>query len=378
MIILDKNCIRTKDDLLQYKQIMLYGAGHHAVPIITWLGSKVCYIVDTDENKWGIRVCGVPVIAPDVAFVKKNVGGMNKDTAILISSAAFQYEIAKSIEKYDVPITQIFAFTNSSLELLRYKPEDIFLHQQDIQHVLNCLADDESKEYFVNYINAIITRNPFYYKNNPNVEECYQYKAENRTVKLRGGELIFDCGAYNGDTAKLFLNQTGGNCEMFCFEPFEDSFNELQEWIEKEHINNVRIYKIALGKEKQVGTIFGDAIYSVTQSLDNKRFDNIASSQQVEIDSIDNIACNLTSRSMFIKMDIEGQEVAALLGASRTIQRFRPTMIISAYHKLEDIWEIPQTVLDIAPDYLVYFGHQPNVPLEPEFIFVLKEYANER
>ena len=61
-----------------------------------------------------------------------------------------------------------------------------------------------------------------------------------------------------------------------------------------------------------------------------------------------------------IKMDIEGAEKAAINGAARHIKEDRPKLMISAYHKPEDIFEIPHLINDIRDDYQYYLrfnGH---------------------
>ena len=59
----------------------------------------------------------------------------------------------------------------------------------------------------------------------------------------------------------------------------------------------------------------------------------------------------------FIKMDIEGSEMAALRGAERIIREQRPRLAISIYHKPEDMWEIPSYILQCHPDYKLYVRH---------------------
>jgi hypothetical protein len=59
----------------------------------------------------------------------------------------------------------------------------------------------------------------------------------------------------------------------------------------------------------------------------------------------------------FIKMDIEGAEYNAILGAHNTITKYRPKLAISIYHKPEDIWEIPSLILKMNPEYKLYLGH---------------------
>ena len=67
-----------------------------------------------------------------------------------------------------------------------------------------------------------------------------------------------------------------------------------------------------------------------------------------------------SERVTFIKMDIEGAEVEALKGAKEIIQRDRPKLAISAYHRAEDIVNIPILVKEFVPDYHLYFRHYSN------------------
>ncbi|MBR6903005.1 MAG: hypothetical protein IKN39_03855 [Clostridia bacterium] len=46
----------------------------------------------------------------------------------------------------------------------------------------------------------------------------------------------------------------------------------------------------------------------------------------------------------------------------KTISKFRPKMQIAAYHRSEDLIEIPQSVLTIRNDYNVYLRHNPCLP----------------
>jgi FkbM family methyltransferase len=54
----------------------------------------------------------------------------------------------------------------------------------------------------------------------------------------------------------------------------------------------------------------------------------------------------------FIKLDVEGAEIQALMGATKTIEHFRPILAISLYHRAQDIWEVPKLLKSLCPDYL--------------------------
>ncbi len=59
----------------------------------------------------------------------------------------------------------------------------------------------------------------------------------------------------------------------------------------------------------------------------------------------------------FIKLDIEGAEKMALMGAENIIRREKPKMAVCVYHKKEDIWELPKLLLEYRPDYKFYLRH---------------------
>ena len=65
----------------------------------------------------------------------------------------------------------------------------------------------------------------------------------------------------------------------------------------------------------------------------------------------------------FIKMDIEGAEKEAILGAKRLIKN-GSLLALSAYHKAEDIRELPETIIDINPDYNFYLRHYTDTVFE--------------
>ena len=53
----------------------------------------------------------------------------------------------------------------------------------------------------------------------------------------------------------------------------------------------------------------------------------------------------------YIKYDVEGSEREALEGTSQTIERCRPLLAVSLYHRVEDLWRIPLALHERYPFY---------------------------
>lgn len=359
--------VRTIEDLYKFDSIVLWGAGFAYEDTVALIGrEKINAVFDNDERKWGKTICGFLVKSPETDL--KNY--VTKETAIVISTNGYQYEIASDLVKNKgIDERQIFCNSNKIVEKWRYRPEMILGNLERIKNVCAQLADKESKDYYMNFLKACMTRNPFFYRANPRSVDSYRYKSEIARIGLYGGEVILDCGAYNGDTARLFRKITNNNCEIYCFEPVTENYNEMASWIAKENIKTVHAVHAGVGKEKYVDKVYSTEEKTTKGAVGTNRFnsENPVISE-VQVDSLDNMLGG--KKVDYIKMDIEGAEMDALKGGKRVIERNHPQMLISAYHKIADMWEIPEFVLSIYPDYRVFLGHQPYAPYEPEFIFV--------
>jgi len=78
---------------------------------------------------------------------------------------------------------------------------------------------------------------------------------------------------------------------------------------------------------------------------------------RVALTTIDHLMAELKlSQVDFIKMDIEGAEQKALLGARETLARFKPRLAITSYHLPEDPERIPEIALSAQPGYRIEPG----------------------
>ena len=65
-------------------------------------------------------------------------------------------------------------------------------------------------------------------------------------------------------------------------------------------------------------------------------------------------------RATIIKMDLEGFEKRALLGAERLLRECAPRLAVTGYHYADDLLEISDTIRAICPQYQFRLRHHSN------------------
>ncbi len=164
-------------------------------------------------------------------------------------------------------------------------------------------------------------------------------------VEFYENEVFIDVGVLDGESSLLFAEKCGQNYEkIYLFEPDNESYERSIENLEKNKLDNYQIFNLGLWNEKATlsfnSTGGRDAAISDTGDC------------EVLVDSLDNILGD--KRVTYIKMDIEGSELNALIGASNIIKTQKPKLAICIYHKPSDILDIPNCILELAPDYKLY------------------------
>jgi hypothetical protein len=75
----------------------------------------------------------------------------------------------------------------------------------------------------------------------------------------------------------------------------------------------------------------------------------------------------------YIKYDVEGSEREALLGSAQTIKAHAPRLLVSLYHRSEDMFVLPELVKSLNPDYSLYLRRFPYIPAWDLNLYAIKE-----
>lgn len=172
-------------------------------------------------------------------------------------------------------------------------------------------------------------------------------------IVLEKGDYVVDAGASLGVFSFLAANRVGNDGHVFAIEPVDFLCKCLKESIHMNKFENVTVLPVALGAENGSGSMNIDY-----EDPSSSRLGGISREISVNLKTLDKLVFEekIVRRVNFIKMDIEGSEREALLGARETISRFKPKLSICAYHRKDDFEVLSNIIRDIEPRYNLIYG----------------------
>jgi FkbM family methyltransferase len=183
-----------------------------------------------------------------------------------------------------------------------------------------------------------------------------------RSLDLRG-KVVYDVGAFIG----LFAMHCARTAQqVICFEPLERNRNALQRNLALNQFTNVRIRPVGVGRTAASVTISFDPLMpggaSVASDLSSGIMTRSSSSVQTTIQLVsldaDRAAHQLPVPDL-IKIDIEGNEHDALLGAEQTLRTHHPALYLEMHgetmaDKLRHVADIVHTLTEYGYESIVH------------------------
>lgn len=325
-----------------HKPIVLYGMGNGADRILDELercGLQASGVFASDgfvrhQSFRGFTVCSY-------AEMKKKFDEM----VVLVSFGTHLTEVMDRIrelmteqETYapDVPVAGETIFNEAFLQQ----------NKDAISRVYEMLADEQSKKVYECVIRSKLTGelSPLF--------ECETDAEEGWSIINPGlNESYLDLGAYTGDTIQGFLDHTDGKYRhIIAVEPDSKNFKKLKNSVEGLH--NVTLFEGCIAQSA------GTRMYA----MDGGRKSHSLERNGVDIPAISVDELVGKEPVTFIKMDVEGMEAEAIMGASKTICNNNLVMQIAAYHRSEDLFHLPLLIDSIRPGGAYYLRHRPCLP----------------
>lgn len=301
----------------------------------------------TESNYQGVRVVKLEQV-PKSAYVLVVAGGKIK-TAM------------NRVTAYGVIALDYFSF-------YKYAPmackDPVFMEdfEQDFSEnshkytaVYHQLKDQLSQHQMLNLINFKLSCDIDYLREFEYLEP-YQYIES--FLDLSDHEVFVDVGGFDGHTSHFFIEKVKSYHHIYFFEP--DAKNLILAQEKLSDFDRITYYPLAVSDRE-------DKLYFSSTGSTSKQDEK--GDIVVSANSLDNM---IHDRVTFIKMDIEGAEESAILGAKRLIRNYTPKLAICVYHKSSDIWKIPELVFSINDQYDIYLRHYTESIYETVMYFVPK------
>lgn len=252
------------------------------------------------------------------------------------------YRIAEETELYapDVPVCGENLF-----DLSFYRA-----HLSELDQVEALLADEESRDIFRNVISYKITGDIRYLRAAESDPDIVREQLLNTATY----QTYADLGAYNGDTIRALLPHAPNLKTVYAMEPDRRNFRKLEAYAQDESRCEIRC--VPAGAWSHHDILPFDASGNRNAGLHGKATKTV----DTEVDAPDNMLRGAPVD--YIKYDVEGAEKEALIGSARTIEMHRPHLLVSIYHRSEDLFALPLQVHQMRPDYRLYLRRFPYVP----------------
>ncbi len=345
--------IEVKQDLWSYlssvtKPILMYGMGNGADKILRVCekyGIEVSDFFASDGFVRGHSFHGKKVLSYSEA--KEKYG----DFIVLLSFASSLADVIENIKRISSEI-ELYAPDVPVFGEELFNMEFFNSHKADFEHAYSLFEDERSREVF----EAVIS-----YKLSGRIEYLFyaddcEADVMDSVLKPQSIKRYVDLGAYNGDTVRSLMTYTNSLKEVIAFEPDQRNFRKLNEY--SSTVDHPKITAHNIGAWEFEDTLFFD-------SSGNRNANIISDSTGkktavVKVNSVDNLCTDFAPD--YIKYDVEGSEKEALLGSRKTIQKHAPKLLVSAYHRSEDLYSLPILIKKLNPSYKLYLRKLPYIP----------------
>lgn len=351
------------EDIKNGKKIIFYGANTLLMRFINMFCRKdmasVKYIVDDEIEKHGKRIYGIELCSHE-KLEKEDAGAV----VIVITAANRNKEILKTLMKIN-PDFKAYVARVLVNDLLESAAVELFDHQDDVRRVCDMLYDDESKRIY----SEVVKRRMQYGEEDFSdliITGDMQYMIPNFFEdSIPEKEIIVDCGAFTGDTSKHFVDVFDCTVEkIYAFECCKDQLDELNLFVEqakkRSYCPEIIVMPYGVSDKEETVELYNTknpgACFITENRSDAKDALYNSSIEQVKTVSLDQVIPD-SEKVTLIKMDIEGSEFRALMGASRIIKTFKPRLAISIYHSGEDYYKIPLLIKEMVPEYKFLVRH---------------------
>lgn len=263
--------------------------------------------------------------------------------------------IRKVAEKHTLFIPEVPLY-GKELFTFEYYLENL----EKIEYVYSLFSDERSKRLYEDMIEFRLSGRPRCLANAEPIAISYGELLKNKDVFY-----AVDCGAYKGDSTQMMASVLAPE-KIIAVEPDPKTFLKLSAYAESEARSTVTCINAAVGKEDTTAIFMASA----SRGSGKEGLSKSAKTHEVSVRSVDSI---LEGEIIdLLKLDVEGDEREALLGARETIRCSLPNLAVSVYHRTGDIFELTLMIKEMLPDFQLYLRREECIPAWDITLFAVR------
>ncbi len=333
--------------LEEQRPLVVWGMGNGADKLLLQFekyGLTVSDFMASDGFVRGQSFHGYPVLS--LSQIEEKYG----DFAVVVAFATHLPDVMESIrlvgEKHplyipDLPVAGETYFTSSW-----YRE-----HYDRLAHACGLFEDAQSQNLF----RAILT-----YKLSGHMGTLLDASTpvgrELEAISPRDVRTYVDCGAYNGDTLREVLDFGAPLTHAICIEPDPKTYKRLLKYTATLKEGLVTTHLCGVWDKETVGVFHGSG--NRNSSLVGASYEHKEAA--IPLTTVDSLVGDFSPD--YIKYDVEGVEREALLGTARTLNACHPRLLVSLYHRTEDLYVLPTLVKELYPGCRLSLYRRPCLP----------------
>jgi FkbM family methyltransferase len=334
------------------RRAAIFGAqrlGEEVVESLRASGIVPIAFVDNSPGKQGLSISGLPVLSLSEIS--------DKSIPFVIATTRFASSITRQLAHEG--FFHILPYSVMSLvDEPRYPDEIPYVGiQQDFaEHwaryfgLFLALSDDKSRDVLDGLIHYRLSYDSL--MADAVADEYARQYFDAELIEFDGADVFVDLGGYDGDTAEKFIQYSGGfYTKIYVFEPDKNLLRRA--------VGRLQAYKAVEFVPAGAYSRDGELRFAASGRTNGAISD--VGELVIPVRKLDS---TISEAPSLIKMDIEGAETEALLGAANLLRTFRPKLAIAAYHYAPDLWRLVEVVREINPTYRFYLRHYSETGLE--------------
>jgi FkbM family methyltransferase len=319
------------------RPFVLFGAGHlgkKVAGVLLESGMLPMAFIDNNPALWGTTVLGIEVLSP-AQLAEREAGHLPAIITTIWCGEASDRMVDRLAPLRVLGFDRFALFghlawrfpekflPHYSLDL----PEKVIGEAANIRKAFNMLADEESRNLFVDHVEWRLFLD---YDLLPPASPLQIY-FNDRYVNTNDDEVVYDIGAFDGDSIVGYIESGRQHHQIHSFEPSARNFLALSKTVaDLPEQHGLFAHPLAVG----------DCVGEIMIEDGNGPASRVGHGNEVvHVTTLDELAKEIEPAT-FIKIDIEGFEPQCLAGGKKLISEQHPVIAVCVYHEQAHLWSI--------------------------------------